>query len=299
MGFIGNININSDGGNINISGVDAEMVFVEEAVESVDAAGASGLAVVNPVGNVSVKATEGSKVDLVKKLYLPKACTEDEKTRIREIFQQAVLGLAGDVVEIKVPQIPVLNVMSARVDLEIQAPKQLGFQQAPGVNDIKLDGLEGDVKLQNNVGNLELMNLAGKLQVHTNSGTIKGHMLKNILSVTANAGSIALSSLEIPAGEVKIISQVGNVEVDINQVDPAALCEVKSNTGSASALFARDINVTLEAKTSMGQLDVDPNITVTTRGNAFMGGAISGVINQSGGKVSVSSNTGQVSVKLK
>lgn len=299
MGFIGNVNINSDGGNINISGVDAEMEFVEEALEKVDAGSSNCVSVANPVGNVCVQAEDASSVSLIKKLYLPKACDDAERDKACELFKQAVLSVNGDIVEIKVPQIQVLQMMSARIDLEIKSPKAISYQQAPGVNDIKIDGLAGDIKLQNNVGNIDLLNLTGKLLVHTNSGTVKGHMLTNIESVTANAGNISMSSLEIPSGVVKIVSQVGNVEVDINKVEAGADCEVKSNTGSLAAMFARDVNVSLQASTSMGQLDVDENISVTSKGSGFMGGSIAGVINQAGGKVSLSSNTGKVSVKLK
>lgn len=298
-GFIGNININSGGGNVNISGANAEMEQIDETTESIDPAGASGLLVTNPVGDVKVKVSNDGKVSVVKKLNVPKATPENERINVKESFRQSFLKQNGPVVELYVPRMPVLGAMSASVDLEISAPKAFGLKHNAGVNDITVEDLEGNIEVQNNAGNINLMRLPGSLTAHTNSGNIKLHDLKKPVSISANAGNIAASSLSLPSGNVNITSHVGSIEMEVVAVDPAANCQIKSNTGEASLIVNRDVNLSLEASTNMGQLNVDPNINVTSRGPSFMGGSVSAVVNNPGGKINVSSNTGAVTVKLK
>lgn len=298
-GFIGNININSGDGSVNISGVDAQMDFVADSTEKLNTEDASELIINNPVGNVNVVAGDPGVILLVKKLYLPKATPEEEKKRTKDIFAKEVLKKNGGKVEVTVPNMPVMGIMSAKVDLDITVPVAFSLSQVAGVNDICIEDLEGRVELQNNVGNINVKRLKGVVIVHTNSGSITAHELKKVSSLTANAGNISASMLDIPEGSVNIVSHVGNIELDINNVSSEANCQVKSNTGNATVLINREASATIEAVTNMGKLDVDPNIQIVSKGQSFMGGSVVAMVNKQGGKINVSSNTGAISLKLK
>lgn len=299
FGYIGNLNINSGGGNINISGSDIENELIAEAKESVEVDGVNIFVVNNPLGNVEIKPTAENKVSVTKKLYLPKSTPDEEKKRIRETFDQNLLKKNEAEIEISIPKMVVFSVLTVRIDLEITVPRTFNVKQLPGVNDITLEDIEGDVELENNVGNISLKRLKGNLVVNTNSGSIMGHDLKKITSLTTSAGNIAVSSVGIKDGDVKIVSQVGNVEVDINEIATNANCQIKSSTGEVSIMIDRQLKASLDASTDMGKLDVDPNIKVIAQKPSFMGGAIEAVVNEPGGKLKINSNTGGVKISLK
>lgn len=299
FGFIGNININSGGGNINISGMDAENQLIAEGDEDIDDSGASNFFVNNPVGNVLIRGSSDSSIRVHKKLYLPKATPEGEKDRAIETFNQVFLKKTGDTIELNITKIAVLSALSATVDLDISMPDHLNLKHLPGVNDINLENTTGNSDLTSNAGNMTLKNLKGKLTAHTNSGNIVAESLNNPVSVTANAGNITINSMNITPDTEKIHSNVGNVDVVIDNVDRLANVKIQSNTSNVTATINRLANVSLEAKTSMGQLNIDPQVKIISKGQAFMGGSIVGEINQAGGKLEVSSNTGQVNIKLK
>lgn len=299
LGYIGNININSDGGNVSINGADAEMEVIKELTEKVDAKDLSSLVLSNPVGDVSVKPSEDTSVCLKKILKVPKATSEEERKRVLESFNADFINKNSDNIEVVVPHMSVMGVMSVAVDLELVVPKSFSIKHNAGVNGITVEDMNGSISLQNNVGNVKLARLSGPVSVHTNSGSITAMDLLEPRSLTANAGNIIISSFDIPEGDSNISSQVGKVELDIKSVANTANCTVKSSTGSVLLVINRDANVSLDVSTSMGKLDIDPAINSVQKGQSFMGGAITARINHPGGSLSAVSNTGSVTVKLK
>lgn len=299
LGYIGNININSGGGSVNINGSNVEMEVLKESTEIIDGNDFSLLSITNPVGDVSIKSSEDSFITMKKTLKVPKSTTDDEKKQLLESFSNNYLKKSTDNVEVVIPHMSVMGVMSVTVDLELLVPKHYSLKQNAGVNSILVEDIEGSIVLQNNVGNIKLARLSGPVNVHTNSGTINAMALKQPRSITANAGNIMVSSFDVPDGDLNIVSQVGKVELDIKSVSPTANCVVKSSTGSILLVIDRSADVSLDVSTSMGTLDIDPAIQSVQKGQSFMGGAITATINHPGGKLSASSNTGSIVVKLK
>lgn len=299
FGFIGNINISSGDGNINISGTDVENELIEEKEEVIDAADINKLVLENPLGNVKVHVIEEPKIKVIKKLYLPKTVQEEEKNRIKGTFNQPFLKKNANTAELTVPKMAVMSIMTVKVDMDIMLPAQVALKHLAGVNDIDVDGVSNDVDLTNNVGNMNLKNLSGKLIVHTNSGNIIGNNIKNPVSITANAGDIRLKAVDIKKTTEKLHSNVGKVEVDVESVEEGANCKIDSNTGEVLVLINYNENVSLEASTNVGQLDVDSRIDIISKGSGFMGGSIVGVINKPGGKLCINSSTGKVEVKIR
>jgi len=299
FGYIGNININSDGGNVNINGANVEMEVIKELTEKIDGDGASSLSITNPVGDVSIKPSEDSFIIMKEVLKVPKSTSDDEKKQLLESFSNDYIKKSSDNVDVLVPRMSVMGVMSVTVDLELMVPKHFSVKHNPGVNSISVEEMDGSVNLQNNVGNINLARLGGPVNVHTNSGTINAMDLKEPRSLTVNAGNIIISSFDLPDGDLNIVSQVGKVELDIKSVASSANCVVKSSTGSVLLVIDRSLNVSLDVSTSMGRLDIDPAIQSVQKGQSFMGGAITATINHPGGKLSASSNTGSIVVKLK
>lgn len=299
LGYIGNININSDGGSVNINGANVEMETIKELTEKVDGDGASSLSITNPVGDVSIKPSEDSFITLKKVLKVPKSTSDDEKSQLLESFSKNYIKKSSDNADVLVPHMSVMGVMSVTVDLELMVPKHFSVKHNPGVNSISVEEIDGSVVLQNNVGNINLARLGGPVNAHTNSGSINAMDLKEPRSITVNAGNIMISSFDLPDGDLNIVSQVGKVELDIKAVAPSSNCVVKSSTGSVLLVIDRSLNVSLDVSTSMGSLDIDPAIQSVQKGQSFMGGAITATINHPGGKLSASSNTGSIVVKLK
>lgn len=299
LGYIGNININSDGGNVNINGVNAEMEVIKELTEKVDVKDFSSLAITNPVGDVSVKPSEDNYIIMKKILKAPKATSEEDKKRVLESFSADFINKNSGNIDIVVPHMSVMGVMSVAVDLELSVPKSFNIKHNAGVNGITVEDMNGSISLQNNVGNVRLTRLSGPVSVHTNSGSITAMDLLKPRSLTANAGNIVVSSFDVPDGDSNIASQVGKVELDIKSVANTANCTVKSSTGSVLLVINREANVSLDVSTSMGKLDIDPAINSVQKGQSFMGGAITARINHPGGFLSAVSNTGSVTVKLK
>ncbi len=59
-------NINSDGGNVNINGAEAQMDIIKELTETVDVKDLSSLIITNPVGDVLVKPSEDDSISMKK-----------------------------------------------------------------------------------------------------------------------------------------------------------------------------------------------------------------------------------------
>ncbi|MGD9580599.1 MAG: hypothetical protein AB7V50_04445 [Vampirovibrionia bacterium] len=299
FGFIGNININSGGGNVNINGSEAEMEIIKEQSEEISAEGLKNLLITNPVGDVSISSTNESVVKVKKVLKVPKATSEEERKSLVANFEKTIFVKNDTNLDITVPHMSVMGVMSVSVDLVIMLPASINVKQNAGVNNITVENLNGAVELQNNVGNIKLSSLSGPVNVHTNSGSINASGLKEPRSITANAGNILLSSFDIPDGNLNIVSQVGKIELDVISVAKSSNCVIKSSTGTVLLVIDRSAAFSLEASTCMGKLDIDPAINAVQKGQSFMGGAVTAEVNGSGGKISAMSNTGSVTVTLK
>ena len=298
-GFIGNININSNGGNVNISGMNAEMEFVDESTDSIELQGADTLKVSNSTGCTSVVVSDVSSITLSKKLYLPKAVSNDEKQNILTIFKEKALNKNANIINATIPLMSVMGVLSARVDLEITVPENFNFVHDPGVNDIKVDKLNGDVKIQNNVGKINLSNLNGPVNVHTNSGMIMLDNIKNAKNISVNAGNIVAKNISIPDSKSVFSSSVGMVDIDIDEIAATANCELMSNTGNLSLVVSKTTNVLLKARSNMGKVNIDSGLNIVTDRKPFMGADIEAVVNEPGGLLDISSKTGSIDIKLK
>jgi hypothetical protein len=298
-GFIGNVNINSGDGNVSITGADIANEFAGESVDRLDSGNANSIKVSNPVGNVVIKASDSSEVVVNKKLFIPKVVSEEEKSAILKVFTETSLTIIDDVVNLDIPRISIMNMVSAKVDIDVSLPKQLNYKQLSGVNNTEISNIIGSVDLDTNAGNVKLSSLVGNISVNINSGNFYGVELKAIKSVNVNAGNLSLSKLSVPSGSVKIFSQVGNVEVDIDDVSPDADCKIESNTGELLVMINREANAKINASTSMGKLNIDSDIKIISKEDGFMGGSMVGSINNGGGTISLSSNMGSVKVGIK
>jgi predicted membrane protein len=298
-GFIGNININSGDGNVNISGVNAENEQIDQATEEIDIEETIGLLIENNLGSVNVSGHDQRKVLLTKTLYVPKATPEEERNKVKETFNGQLLISQGELVELKVPRMTVLSALGVKVDLEILVPKMFSLNHKPGNNDITIEDINGAINIQNNVGDIKLSNLPGELTVHSNSSTITGYELGNLNSISVNAGNISLAAIAIQKKDAKIQVNAGDIEADIAAINPDANCSAKVQSGDVLLSVNRELNATLDIKSNMGEVSLDPELKVISGGKTFMGHAVVAQLNEDGGKIDVSSMTGKIKVILK
>jgi hypothetical protein len=299
FGFIGNININSGDGNVNISGQNIDYQEQDSVDESIDASGASGININNPVGSVNLSVTGEDKVLVTKKLFLPNATPEEEKKQLKQAFKSSFLAKNANAVDLVIPKMVVLGGLSARVDLDIKVPERFNLKQLPGTNDISIESISGKVELENNAGKINLANLSGEVYASSNSGALTGNKLTNPVSITVNAGNISFGSLSLKSKDAKIKANAGGVEVDIDQVAPDARCKVEVNSGDILISINRQANVTIEAKSNMGDVVLDPDIKVISGGKNFMGASYTAQVNNGGGNILASSATGMIKIILK
>lgn len=298
FGFIGNININSDGNNINISGVDAAKELVNEQYETIDAYGVNEIKISNPVGEIKVLAGNDDKVAVVRKLYLPKATPDDEKSKIIDIFKQSVFSKHEDLIELTIPKMTVMEVITATADLEISVPVHYAVVVQPGVNHVGIEEIDGNVDVTNLVGNTDLKDLTGKVNAHSNSGNINLSNVKHIAKIESNVGDIIIKSSNLSEGNIEIHANTGRIDAEFQEVYPTTNARLTVNTGDMSVSLAKDSNANINLQTNMGQVFVDPAVKIVAENKEFMGGSIDAILNNGGGKLKLESNMGKLQVKL-
>jgi hypothetical protein len=298
FGFIGNINITSDGGNVVVSGVDLDNELYDQSVEELTVDKEKQLLIDHPVGNITLKAGAADKIVLEKKLYLPKSASEEEKTTAKEIFNRNALSKNAEMITLNMPRIPLANNITAKVDLDVTMPASLGIKQKSGTNDVTVEGITGTVELSVTAGKAHLLNLSGSVDVTVESGSITGNNLQNIGFLIVHAGEISIDNVSVENHDAQVRSSTGSIKLGINKIASGLSCNIASQTGEVELSINRNANIDLKAKSHMGSLEVDPSINLISKEKSMMGGEIKATIGNPEGKLVVSSNVGDISIAL-
>lgn len=298
-GFIGNLNINSDDGSVNINGSNLKTVLIDEAEEDIDPSKASTLNIINPIGNVKVITNSANKLHLNKKLYSNESITEMEKTELKSVFKESTLSVNDDTISLQVPKLTTMDVLSVKVDLVVSIPESFSVTMEPGVNDLTIQDLGGNLDLSHNVGNIALVNIAGVAKIKSNSSNVIAENIENLAYLVVNAGNISVKSAKIVSKESVINVNAGNVELDIDEISNQSECNVEAGAGEIFVTINKDAGLSLKAVSSIGSISIGSGITILSEEKQFMGASITAKLNDPQGNLFVNSNTGNINIKLR
>lgn len=184
----------------------------------------------NQIGNIEIKPSANGSLNAKAMISTQnKKASADER---KAILEQAVLSLTttGDEITIMVhsQDDPARDLWSwaerqygfsdFNIDYVIEAPQSIGsYTLASHVGDIKLDGLDGELKLHNNVGNIET------------------------------------SSVRV-SGNSALYTDTGDILLGLSALQEDSSLEVKNQIGSVRVNLAKDVNCDLNLNAEVGSV---------------------------------------------
>ncbi len=112
---------------------------------------------------------------------------------------------------------------------------------------LKLDNISGKIKGRTSGGNITLINLKDDIDLSTSGGNIEAENSNGTMRLSTSGGNVVLKSLK---GDIKAVTSGGNVKG--NNVTG----ELVAKTSGGSILMT-DLYCSLEASTSGGSIDVE------------------------------------------
>ncbi len=169
----------------------------------------SAVTISSPQGELVIRAGEAAEVRVVARKRVGADREEDAKRLADQIqvrFTQTPAGLeirpefdAGEHGRVK------------RVDLEVTLPAKTDLQLSANRGDIRVNGIQGAVRLTCRFGDVELQAIKGKTEVDQSRGSIRAANLEGNLRVAGRGDELDLADI---AGEVNIQGEFfGDVKI--------------------------------------------------------------------------------------
>jgi len=196
------------------------------------------------IGKISLLPSEDDKLHVSS---VNKAVSEDVRRTLPNDFQPQVTR-DGQILRISVPGRQGIDEDHFRVDLTVKVPSGLPLEASSDLGKIICKDLDNDVKVATKLGALELENIIGGIDAKTHGGEIE------IIN---------------PKGDVLVESGLGKVSI-ISQEAASGRYSLKSNLGSVTFCVHQDSNLTVNANTGVGDINVSApsavNVTTTRSG---------------------------------
>ncbi|KPU45276.1 hypothetical protein OXPF_11690 [Oxobacter pfennigii] len=256
---------------INIGGRTIGLNRVEENTQkTIEAGGIKTIEVISPVGSVDIETWEKNEIQIVATKInngLKEKAELLDELKNAEIFYEK----KDDKYTIKA-FLPKFKNNGMSVEFEIYVPQTIkAYKVDAEVGDIKLSGAEGDIDVVNNVGKIDLNDCWGVINLKAVTGdvTVRKSSLKADSALTSNVGRVLFDGTIGTEGTYKFTTNVGMVDVSLPS----------------------DTAFEIDAKTNVGNIDCDFDISGTEE-NMEVKGKVKG----GGAKVIIVNNTGSVNI---
>lgn len=221
--------------------------------------GSTVLEVHNNVGDVTIEPGPDGEV-VVNATKKVRGSNRAERERLLAGTEVTVVQQDGRmVVTVKQP-VSLLAGRSVSVDLDIRVPRDTGLQIENSVGDVKARSLTGELQVRSGVGDVTLtdMTAQGQLEVRSDVGDIRFH------GILPFAGKLSF----------------------------------KSNVGKVRLELPTDASFSLDAKTDVGSIDCQFDVSGRRSGEKLVGDELQGMVGAAPqATLSIEVNTGDISIR--
>ncbi len=154
---------------------------------------------------------------------------------------------------------------------------------------ISLDGSSGTVEVHTSGGGIRIGRVAGDLRAHTSGGAIEVEEAGGNVTVETSGGGITLRGVR---GSIEASTSGGPISATLLD-QPERGSTLRTSGGGVTVRLAADIGVSLDAKTSGG--DVSTELPITLRGKVGRR-ALKGKINDGGPSLYIRSSGGSIRI---
>lgn len=184
------------------------------------------------------------------------------------------------------------------VTLRVAAPRAMAVSAATGVGNVDVQTAAGEVKAATGVGDARLS--AGELaSVSVSSGTGNVHVaagrVGGDLEAASGVGNVTAKAAGV-AGKTRVKTGTGNVDVAFTGVQPRGDVSARSGVGDVRVRLPANAAGKFSAETGVGNLSVGGLAGVIVS-RSVMGASASGTVGEGGPHYSISSGTGNVTVR--
>jgi len=210
----------------------------------------ASLTVINPVGNVTIRAGADDRIT-VQATKVARAASQDAA---RELLERILIRTEStrDSARIEVDLPENLSRRSASVELEITVPRRTELELQTAVGDVRVDGTEGKVRLRTDVGDVRLRDVT----------------LLEEGDVRADVGDLHFTGRLPHEGRVAFVTRMGSIHVAVPANSQFTL-DAETGVGTIHNQF--DLEAEESKRTPAlhwelhGRVGTNPKVTLTVR----------------------------------
>ena len=217
------------------------------------------LEVHNNVGNMTVEPGPDGEV-VVNATKKVRGSNQAERERLLADTEVTVAQQDGRVIVTVKQPVRLLSGRSVSVDLDIRVPHNTGLQIEGNVGDVEARSLTGELQVRSGVGDVTLTDITvqGQLEVRLDVGDIRFH------GILPSAGKLTF----------------------------------KSNVGKVRLELPTDASFSLDAKTDVGSIDCQFDVSDQRSGEKLVGDELQGTVGAAPqATLSIQVNTGDISIR--
>jgi hypothetical protein len=261
--------------------------------ESVSARSGGTLTVALPAGSIVIETHDQDSVDVEASSSgwsggLHFELTSDGTNAKLEGRRGAwIFGAFGARARVRVPEHYSLELKTAGGSIEIESVQGSVKAHTSG-GSIELDGAVGPVELSTSGGPIRVENVHGNTRLSTSGGGITASEVVGAVDAETSGGSIRISDID---GAVRASTSGGGISVRFSGA-PAG--DLGTSGGSIEVEFPEGSGAELSARTSGGQIHVEPELAVS---GEIDSGRVRGRIGPGGAKLELETSGGNIRVR--
>jgi hypothetical protein len=220
-------------------------------------------------------------------------------------FELTTDGLDARLIGKQGSWIPFLGGGRARV--HVRVPEVYSVDVRTGGGSIEIDDLGGSATARTSGGSIELHGAQGVVDLRTSGGHIRAEDVDGDLSVRTSGGEIRIAEVtgsveaRTSGGPIQVHDIGGSVQartsggsISVRFADVAE-GDLKTSGGSIEAEFSEDVGLNLEASTSGGRVQIEPDLEIK---GSIGRSHISAMINGGGPELRLHTSGGNVRVRV-
>jgi len=177
-----------------------------------------------------------------------------------------------------------------RLKVTVRVPETYNIDFETGAGDVEIEDLNGSVTGRTGAGSIVIGDINGPVDVSSGAGNIEIESVVGYVSVHSGAGNITVDEV---AGEISAHTGAGNVIATVVR-QPREDSHLRSGAGNVTVYLAEDIEVDVEATSSLGSASCDFGLTVKGK---WLSKSFGGRINGGGPALTLHSGVGNVALK--
>jgi DUF4097 and DUF4098 domain-containing protein YvlB len=253
--------------------------------------GASELSVKTSNGAVQVTAGEGDQLQVhaVKEVRSATQAAAEAFLSLMQIERRR----DGDrwVIEAAWPEPRAHHVESPSVSFEIQVPREMRLEARSSNGRIEATGVT-EAHLRTSNGEIRARDLLDRLEAHTSNGAIRIEACSGPIDAKSDNGRVEVHGARSP---VKAHTSNGAIDVEVAAAHPAAQVELGTSNGAIDLRLPADVSARLEADTSLGRIDIDPQTNAQFSGRR---NHVEAVLGAGEGTVRLRTSNGGIRIRL-